>query len=280
MLIQARIKLLQQALKAIYDEREAENIAKYLAEEAFGKHQVRRNFQLDDTQTSNWESMSGRLLQQEPVQYVLGKSWFYGRQFEVNKSVLIPRPETEELCELIINSQPANGAQILDIGTGSGCIPITLALEIPDIKLTAIDISPEALEVAKSNAVLHQATINFIQADILQFETFCDSLPMFDLIVSNPPYIDPGDRETMHQNVLNHEPLNALFANHPNPLIFYDRIATMGLSKLNPGARLYFEIPETKAEIITPTLTKLGYTQITTHSDLQGKPRIITAIRP
>ncbi len=279
-MIKFHIHQLTTQLTPLYDPREAQNIALYLAEEHFGKQFVRENTTLDQSAQTWWESASKRLLNLEPVQYVLEKAWFYGRQFIVTPDVLIPRPETEELVELIINSHPKLDANILDIGTGSGCIAITLKLELPQTTIFAIDNSQTALTVAKHNSEALQAKVDFLHADILHFEPFAATLPLFDVIVSNPPYIDPSDKQTMHPNVLNHEPLSALFADHTDPLVFYSRIGAFGMQKLQSGGSLYFEIPETKSAIITNILLQLGYLHLTTTNDMQGKPRMISAIRP
>lgn len=279
-MLRDQIKSLTQNLTPLYGNREAANIAQYLAEEHFGKPFVRTNPTLDATQQLWWEAASKRLLSNEPVQYVLGKAWFYGRQFTVTPAVLIPRPETEELVETIIKSNPSPGTRILDIGTGSGCIAITLGLELPQIEIFAIDNSPSALEVAAQNAATLEAKVSTLCADILHFEAFADTLPGFDVIVSNPPYIDPADRETMHPNVLQYEPQSALFADHSDPLVFYTRIGAFGMQKLQSGGHLYFEIPETRAAEIQTRLTTLGYHHLTLLPDLQGKPRILIAQKP
>ncbi|MFZ1635885.1 MAG: peptide chain release factor N(5)-glutamine methyltransferase [Chitinophagales bacterium] len=279
-MLRDQIKSLTQNLTPLYGPREAANIAQYLAEEHFGKPFVRTNPTLDATQLLWWEAASKRLLSNEPVQYVLGKAWFYGQQFTVNPAVLIPRPETEELVDTIIKSNPGPGTRILDIGTGSGCIAITLSLELPQIEIFAIDNSPSALEVAAHNAATLGAKVSTLYADILHFEAFADTLPGFDVIVSNPPYIDPADRKTMHPNVLQYEPQSALFADHSDPLVFYSRIGAFGMQKLQSGGHLYFEIPETRASEIQTRLTTLGYQHLTLLPDLQGKPRILIAQKP
>lgn len=274
------IKLLSQQLTPLYGPREASNIAQYLAEEHFTKPFVRTNPTLDNDQLTWWEAASKRLIACEPVQYVLGKAWFYGRQFTVNPAVLIPRPETEELVETIIKSNPLPTSRLLDIGTGSGCIAITLSLELPQTEIFAIDISPSALEVATYNATQLGAKVDNRLADILHFEAIADTLPQFHVIVSNPPYIYPADKETMHPNVLQYEPLSALFADHSDALVFYTRIGEFGMQKLQSGGHLYFEIPETRAPEIETRLATLGYQNLTLLPDLQGKPRILIAQKP
>jgi release factor glutamine methyltransferase len=275
-----QIQSLTQNLTSLYGPREASNISQYLAEEHFGKPFVRSNPTLDEAQLAWWEASCKRLIACEPVQYVLESAWFYGRQFMVNPSVLIPRPETEELVETIIKSNPQPTSQILDIGTGSGCIAITLSLELPQTAIFAIDISEKALAVTNQNNTNLGAKVVTQHADILHFEAFAATLPLFDVIVSNPPYIDPADRETMHPNVLHYEPQSALFADHSDPLVFYTRIGAFGMQKLQSGGHLYFEIPETRAPEIQSPLNTLGYQNLSLRSDLQGKPRILIAQKP
>ena len=279
-MLRDQIQSLSQNLTPLYGPREASNIAQYLAEEYFGKPFVRSNPTLDEAQLAWWEAACKRLIACEPVQYVLGSAWFYGRQFMVNPSVLIPRPETEELVETIIKSNPQPTSRILDIGTGSGCIAITLSLELPQTAVFAIDISEKALAVTNQNNTSLGAKVVTQHADILHFEAFVATLPLFDVIVSNPPYIDPADKETMHANVLQYEPQSALFADHPDPLVFYSRIGEFGIQKLQSGGHLYFEIPETRAPEIQSRLTTLGYQNLTLLPDLQGKPRILIAQKP
>ncbi len=275
-----QIQSLSQNLIPIYGPREASNIAQYLAEEHFGKPFVRSNPTLDEAQLAWWEAACKRLIACEPVQYVLGNAWFYGRQFMVNPSILIPRPETEELVETIIKSNPQPTSRILDIGSGSGCIAITLSLELPQTAVFAIDISEKALAVTNQNNTNLGAKVVTQHADILHFEAFVDTLPQFQVIVSNPPYIDPADKETMHPNVLQYEPLSALFADHSDALVFYTRIGEFGMQKLQSGGHLYFEIPETRATEIETRLAALGYQNLTLLPDLQGKPRILIAQKP
>lgn len=275
-----QIQSISQNLTPIYGPREASNIAQYLAEEHFGKPFVRSNPTLDEAQLAWWEAACKRLIACEPVQYILESAWFYGRQFIVNPSVLIPRPETEELVETIIKSNPQPTSRILDIGSGSGCIAITLSLELPQTAVFAIDISEKALAVTNQNNTNLGAKVVTQHADILHFEAFAATLPLFDVIVSNPPYIDPADKETMHANVLQYEPQSALFADHPDPLVFYSRIGEFGIQKLQSGGHLYFEIPETRATEIQSRLTTLGYQNLTLRHDLQGKPRILIAQKP
>eukprot|EP01037_Dinobryon_pediforme_P007177 gene7177-7245_t len=182
----------------------------------------------------------------QPVQYVLGSTEFYGLSFEVDPSVLIPRPETEELVEWIIESVPRNAGhqnrQILDIGTGSGCIAISLKKNLPEYGISAMDISPAALTTAKKNAAINNVEINFIEQDILSAKSLT-SAP-YEIIVSNPPYVTQYDKTQMHRNVTDYEPHSALFVPEDDPLLFYSAIADFSINSLQPGGLLFFEINE------------------------------------
>lgn len=222
-----------------------------------------------------------RLKSMEPLQYIFGQTEFYSLPLIVNRSVLIPRPETEELVEMIIKSfahVSGTPLRILDIGTGSGCIAIALKKYIPNATVTAIDVSHTALQTAKENAVLNQTEINFIQADILYTEkaTSLISGP-FDLIVSNPPYIREDEKSSMSANVLEYEPHQALFVPNKDPLLFYKAIADFALQKLTPEGRIYLEINPLCDIMATDMLHKKGFAQTEITRDLSGKNRFITA---
>ena len=218
--------------------------------------------------------LKARLQKGEPVQYVTGKAPFCGRFFHVGPGVLIPRPETEELVEKIlpIAARFSHRCRILDIGTGSGCIAITLALTDNDV--TAWDISDDALKIAKDNAERIGATVIFEKKDILQNQ---NSMPaeLWDIIVSNPPYICKKEAADMESNVFDHEPHEALFVPDDQPLLFYDAIAHYGINSLKDGGMLAFEINPLYAEGITHLLTNNGYHDIEVHQDSFGKERFI-----
>ena len=221
------------------------------------------------------EQIAIRLERQEPVQYILGQADFCGRTFMVNEHVLIPRPETEELCQWIVPSK-----KILDIGTGSGCIAITLAAEMPEAEVTAWDISEEALKVAEENAKRTDVHVKFEQVDIIHLpSSILHQTSSFDLIVSNPPYICNKERETMEANVLEHEPHTALFVPNDDPLLFYRAIAQYGQTALKEGGWLYFEINPLYAESLQDMLSKMSYHDITLNNDQYGKQRMIRAKR-
>ncbi len=221
------------------------------------------------------------LKQHKPIQYILGKADFYGMKFIVNKNVLIPRPETEELVEMIINEfqisdfrfqkQPIN---ILDIGTGSGCIAIALKKNFPSANVTAIDISEEALKVAKQNAKLNNVEINFIQDNILNLSNNYQ-LTTNNYIVSNPPYICISEKEQMQKNVLDYEPHLALFVENNNPLLFYEAITNFALQHLKPNGRLYFEINQAYGEETKQMMEQKGFKNVLLKKDLNDKSRIL-----
>lgn len=236
---------------------------------------------------STLADMLAELKTGKPLQYVLGETEFYGLPFKVDSSVLIPRPETEELVDWIlkdirnadglITSHPFN---ILDIGTGSGCIPITLKKNIPDARVFAIDISEEAIKTAKANSVLNQTKVTFLKDDILnpvKREIFDTS---FSLIVSNPPYVTDSEKGLMHQNVLAFEPHTALFVRDDDPLMFYKAIADFAKNRLQENGKLYLEINETLGEQTKNLLRETGFVNIILRTDLPGRDRMIRAELP
>ncbi len=230
---------------------------------------------LSDSQGSQIESILERLKRNEPIQYILGEANFLDFTFRVAPGVLIPRPETEELVYLIKEDYKGRKPAILDIGTGSGCIAISLSKLIEDSKMTAFDISPVALEIASENAFNLKAKVNFKHVDILNFKP-CEH-QKFDVIVSNPPYICEKEKKDMHANVLTHEPHLALFVDDSDPLLFYRTIAEHGIEMLNPGGRLYFEINAQYGNETALMLKELGYTDIEVIKDFYQKDRIVKA---
>lgn len=224
-------------------------------------------------QSLAYEHILLELKKGRPMQHILAEAWFYGLKFKVTEAVLIPRPETEELIEWILDTvkvQPVSS--ILDIGTGSGCIAITLKKNLEQVEVSALDVSADALKVAGENAVLNKALINFIHSDILTYS----SPSKYDLIVSNPPYITENEKEEMHQNVLAYEPHLALFVSNENPLVFYKRIADFARVNLQPKGKLFFEINEYLGEETVQMLSAKGFTDIILKKDMQGKDRMIS----
>jgi release factor glutamine methyltransferase len=216
----------------------------------------------------------------KPIQHILEEAHFYGLVFKVNENVLIPRPETEELVDWIISDYNAQFSvnsigkiSILDIGTGSGCIPITLKKHLPNVEVSTLDVSADAIVVARQNALQIGVEINFIEADILTFK----SQEKFDIIVSNPPYIRDLEKTDMHNNVLVHEPHIALFVSDENPLVFYKAIADFAKTNLNSSGQLYFEINEYLGSEMVEMLKNKGFINIELRQDMQGKDRMVKA---
>lgn len=232
---------------------------------------------LTEKEERSIEEVIKRLNTQEPVQYILGKADFFGRVFTVNPSVLIPRPETELLIDEIVKKASNTPGKLLDIGTGSGCIAITLAKELPDKTVIAFDISEAALKTASENATELAAQVDFRKTDILT-----ESIPFNDLeiIVSNPPYVTVSERRSMNNNVLKHEPHLALFVPDNDPLVFYKAIAQRGFVALKSGGKIYVEINEQFGKETSDAFQKEGFTMIRIVKDLQGKDRIVVATKP
>lgn len=221
--------------------------------------------------------ISDRLLQHEPIQYILGDAYFHGHHFRVTPATLIPRTETEELIDMIADENTAADLRVLDIGTGSGCIAISLAIALRFAKVSAIDISPDALIVAKENARKLKAQVTFSRADILTMPT--PETPCYDIIVSNPPYITDSERAGMDNNVLDYEPHGALFVPDNNPLLFYRAIAQYSTGALFPGGKLYFEINSRFPQETCELLTGYGFTNVQAINDYRSLPRFVTATR-
>ncbi len=269
-------------LAPLYGDGEAKAIAQMVYEVRYGLTlpdiYLGKDTQLSADDQAELKEFAKRLADNEPVQYVLGVADFCGRQYHVEPGILIPRPETEHLCRLITKHVAIGSAnrKVLDIGTGSGCIAITLALDIPNSQVTAWDISPIALRVAKGNAEQLGAQVNVVENDMLQ-QTY-QVAPQWDLIVSNPPYICDSEAEEMDANVLDYEPEIALFVPDDDPLQFYVPIMNYAQSALHPGGELWLETNPLYEEIIEERLLELGF-NVTAHDDQFGKTRFIQAIR-
>lgn len=220
------------------------------------------------------EDILQRLSRFEPLQYIEGRTLFLGRELWVAPGVLIPRPETEELVELMLKEIPAD-ARILDVGTGSGCIAISLAKELPDALVTAWDVSPEALSVARVNARKLQANVRFVECDVLACQV--DKAGLYDVIVSNPPYVTEAEKADMEPNVLQWEPSLALFVPDDDPLRFYRRIAVLGRDMLADGGRLYFEINRAYGREMVEMLRAMGYVGVRVKKDLSQNDRFVIA---
>ena len=270
---------IEEGLANDYSDGEIKALTRIIATELLGVAQMAFYLKDDITLTTEQQALLDnaieRLKKQEPIQYILGYSDFCGLRFKVTPATLIPRPETSELVEWIANE--ATGKEsILDIGTGSGCIAVSLAHKLPQSKVTAWDISSEALAVATENSKANGQAVTFEQVDILAYEPTGE---LFDIIVSNPPYIKENEKEAMHSNVLDWEPHTALFVPDSDPLLFYRTIAEKGLTLLKPGGRLYFEINRAHGKETMEMLAALGYTAIELRKDFADNDRMIRAVK-
>ena len=274
----AKDQLIQQ-LAALYEPREAASITHMVLEHLTGMNKtdrmIHKHQELSVEQEDRLLSMVTSLLNNRPIQYVLGEAWFGGMKFIVNEHTLIPRPETEELIEWIKATANPEPQKVLDIGTGSACIPITLKKEFPLWQLTAIDVSDDTLEVAQQNATLNQVAIEFMRMDFLN-ESLWSNLPDYHIIVSNPPYIKKSEKDSMSANVVDHEPHVALFVPDEDALIFYRKIASFGLSHLKKNGQLFFEINQLLGKEVCTLLEEMGYQPIL-RKDLHGNDRMIMA---
>lgn len=271
-----------QPLLDIYDPGESLSIASIVLEDAFGikPAQISTKSKLDNEQVAQLNSIIQRLLAHEPVQYVMGQASFYGYRFKVTPAVLIPRQETEESVHWVLETakQYPHIRSILDIGTGSGCIPISIKKRRPDLNVHALDVSAAALEVAQENARTLGAEVHFYEVNILEKKAW-KPLPKFDLIVSNPPYVTEDERPILPKNVVDFEPHLALFAGGNDAQRFVKKIAEFGGKHLNPGGWLFLETNEFYVPISAEVLTKYGYVEVETRKDLNGRDRMICGKR-
>lgn len=280
-----------QELTSIYDIDEAESFFYLILEE---KHKLKRidlalypDLTFSDEDILIWNSILEQLKNEIPIQYLLGKTSFYGLEFEVNSTVLIPRPETEELVDWIIQSQKlevksgkwedgSRKIKILDIGTGSGCIAISLAKNIPNAQVFAIDVSDKALATAQKNAEINEVNVAFISKNILETN---DLEQQFDIIVSNPPYVRELEKAEIKKNVLDNEPHLALFVDDNYALIFYRKIAELAQKSLSPNGQLFFEINQYLGKEMIDLLEKMGFINIELRQDIYGNDRMIRGKR-
>lgn len=272
---------IRNALREHYPDSEALALAKMLLVEAFGFSTLElyggKDKEISGKRLDVLNEMIARLKKNEPIQYVIGAEVFCGWTFEVNENVLIPRPETQELVHWIVADWKSDApCRILDVGTGSGCIAISLSKLLEGAEVEAWDISEGALRVARRNADRNEAQAFFRQVDVLKA---CTEDCRYDVIVSNPPYITESEKQDMDANVLDWEPHTALFVPDADPLLFYRRIAELGVSMLNEGGALYFEINRAYGEETVRMLEGLGYKQIELRKDNWGNDRMIKANR-
>ena len=271
---------LREQLRKSYEPQEANALARIIFCDMLGQSNVDyylcKDMDLSGNEEEKVKSILQRLEKYEPIQYIEGKKYFSGREFFVRQGVLIPRPETEELVELAAQACKPN-AKILDIGTGSGCIAISLAKKLPEAEVHAWDISEAALEVAKQNNEQLSASVHFEQHDILTYQVTGEEA--FDLIISNPPYITESEKAEMETNVLAWEPSIALFVPDNDPLLFYRRIGELALRMLTPNGKLFFEINRAYGDATKQLLCNQGYKNIHIQKDLSGNDRFVYAER-
>jgi len=273
------IEFASQQLLSLYPENEVQILLSHLMQSVTGYSRAQlllhKNSELSDENRKQLLSMLQRLQNGEPLQYVLGETEFYGLIFRVSPSVLIPRPETEELVDLIVRENKHENLSVLDIGTGSGCIAISLSHNLKNAQVEAWDISEETLAVAKTNAETNNQTVKFQKIDVLNDLISTDT---FDIIVSNPPYVCTSESREMHRNVVGFEPHLALFVSDHDPLLFYRKITELSTQMLKSGGRLYFEINAAYGKETASLLTKSGFLMVEIVKDIFGKDRIVKGI--
>ncbi|MBF9222860.1 peptide chain release factor N(5)-glutamine methyltransferase [Hymenobacter ruricola] len=271
------------ALTAVYPEPEADAIARMVLKHLLhldGLHfMMAASRPVQPSVLAQLPALQARLLAHEPVQYVLGTAYFAGMELDVTPATLIPRPETEELVRVIEREQgTVPGRLVLDVGTGSGCLALALARVLPAAEVLAVDISAEALAVARRNAARYAPGVVFQQVDILQALPVGLSAATLDVLVSNPPYVRESERTDMRENVLAWEPATALFVPDEDPLLFYRRLAEIGRVLLRPGGAIYFEINEALGSETADLLTQHGFSEVRVQADMFGKARVVKGL--
>jgi release factor glutamine methyltransferase len=270
---------IRHSISHLYPEKEADSLAYLVLEHVtqFSRDKIltNKNTILSEKEHQKIHFIVERLKKEEPLQYILGETFFYDLPFYVNEHTLIPRPETEELVDWVVAENKQSNKNFLDIGTGSGCIAVSLAKNIPDSRVAALDVSAQALELAKKNAIRNQVEISFLSHDILSKSHSLSG--SFDVIVSNPPYVCEKEKPDMRKNVLDFEPHTALFVSNEDPLLFYRSIALFATSYLNKGGALFFEINRAFGTDICSMLDDFGFSNIELRKDLCGNDRMIRA---
>jgi len=270
-------KLISTGLSDLYPPREIESLFSVITKTVLNKDTLRHLADNDLVITNNQLQRVVEIISQlktgKPIQYILGETTFYDCIFKVNGHVLIPRQETEELVDMIIRENRGIKGRIIDIGTGSGCIAVTLAKNLGGAEITGLDISPEAVEIARHNAILNNADVNFIVADI--FNLPHGMLYPADIIVSNPPYVRESEKEKMHRNVVNFEPHTALFVSDSDPLVHYRKIIEISDTVLVPGGKIYFEINESLGYLFEELMCNHGFKNVEIIKDLNNKDRFV-----
>ena len=280
--MQGIIQYIKTELAGLYPETETEGLIRLIFEAVCGwnytQQQINKHESVNKQESEKISEIVARLKKMEPIQYILGETYFFGLPLKVTPDVLIPRPETEELVDLILRETVDEPCRILDIGTGSGCIALALKSHLKNAIISGVDISEKALEISRENGILNRLDVQFFQADILNWQKY--DWPFFDVIVSNPPYVTESEKKLMHKNVLDFEPSNALFVNDTDPLLFYRTIAQFALENLNPNGKIYFEINENFGPETKNMLAVFGFAKIDIVTDIHGKNRFVKAIRP
>ena len=268
------------ALSSIYDKEEIESFFYIISEFLHQKKRIdlalEPNFSMTENEVEKWNSIIAELKQEKPIQYILGETEFYGLRFLVNENTLIPRQETEELVELILNENSKKkipNSKVLDIGTGSGCIAVSLAKNLSNAQVFALDVSEKALDIAKQNAEINKVSVEFLHQSILETE---DLKQEFDAIVSNPPYVRNLEKEEIKKNVLEYEPHLALFVEDTDALLFYRKIAQLAKINLSDNGTLYFEINQYLGKETVELLENLKFKNIQLIKDVYGNDRMIS----
>ena len=283
------IKFYKNELTTIYTESELQNICNWIFEKQLKLNSVEiisnSTIRINQSDLIVLEQMCYKLKEHQPIQYVLGEAEFYCLKFKVNKNVLIPRPETEELVELIVSSLKSEvaGLNILDIGTGSGCIPISIKKNIPNATVYGLDVSDDALEIAKFNSVQNEVEVQFFKADVLSNEISTSILNQtknkkINVIISNPPYVLNSEKKGLHNRVKNFEPHLALFVDDNDPILFYRKIASLAKTILADNGTLYFECHTDYAQSVHQLLIEKGFKNATLHKDMAGLNRFVSGI--
>ena len=261
-----------------YPKGEIEGFIRIICREVLGYESVdillHKDSALSDYLFAKFVKVVEELKKNKPIQYIFGNAYFHGHEFQVNEHTLIPRPETEELVDMIVDQNPQSDLHVLDIGTGSGCIAISLALDLKFADVEAIDISEGAIAIARLNSAVNKCKVRFTHADILKLKPAAKT---YDIIVSNPPYIADSERQAMDANVLDYEPHTALFVPDADPLRFYRAIAEYAVVALKPGGRLYFEINSRFPDEMRELLSSLHFEDIELYRDMQGLYRFAVA---
>jgi len=275
--MQSTIQYIQRELTGLYPESEVQAFIRlmfeYICGWSYTEQVLNRNKKILESQRLKFRETVSRLKKYEPIQYIFGETEFMRLKLKVNSFVLIPRPETEELVDLIIRSNSLISPHILDIGTGSGCIPIAIKHHVPDAKIYGVDISSKAIEVAELNSSINKLEAEFYERDILNWQKY--KWGTYDIIVSNPPYVRELEKYVMDKNVLAYEPENALFVPNDDPLLFFRKITEFALKHLAYNGKLFFEINEYLGEEIHNLLLSSGFKNIKIKKDINGKNRMI-----